>query len=85
MMGFFFLSTLYATHLRRAGRGRTPDLNAGRAVVSAICPRCGLEYFCVVEEEAAPWELAWERWMACAQLVAECPDHAHRFTVKVKR
>ncbi len=48
-----------------------------------ICPKCGDEFFADLEPSDDPSELEEESCEALTRLESECPDHAHRFVVRL--
>lgn len=46
------------------------------------CPSCGVWYFADLAAGEEPPELEVAVWEGEERLLAECPDHAHRFEVE---
>ena len=45
------------------------------------CPSCGQWYFADLAPDVRPPDLEEKVWQGEERLLAECPDHAHRFEV----
>jgi hypothetical protein len=45
------------------------------------CPSCGQWYFADLKPDVRPADLEIKVWQGEELLLAECPDHAHRFEV----
>ena len=76
---------VFQARLHRARLGYVLAREVGDGQVSALvvirCPGCRSPYVLEVERGTASWELRAAERAVFARLLADCPDHAHRFEV----
>ena len=77
----FLHARIHHARLRELSATGDAPADFARDVVFVHCPKCGDAYFADLAPEEEPWLLDDEEWAAVVHLDAECPDHAHRFSV----